>query len=124
MLSNDQIFQLLASIFIPFLVALIMAVGDKLGTVWFRLNAPTVAATAGGLIGAIYHVEAVYRYLHNMAPAGSPADFIVSGILAGFAGAGIKSLAKDFKSGAFTATSEADVMKMRRGNDSKDGIGS
>ncbi len=104
-LSNDIFFTTVATILIPLVVAILLALAEKTKFVWATVNQPSIAAFVGGILGALYHSEVVYAALNNAAPEGTLAT--------GFAGSGIKSWAKDLRSGAITATTVADVKAMR-----------
>ena len=122
-MESDIFFSTVASLVIPLLVAAAMSVLEKAGIVWAKLNQPTIAAVIGGVLGVVYHIEQVHFWLNNHPPEGTVASFIVGGIMAGLAGSGITSLAKDVRSGAITTGTKEGVMRMRRDNSSGDGIG-
>jgi hypothetical protein len=122
-MQNDQLFLTLSAMFIPFVVAILLALAEKAGFVWAKVNQPTIAAIVGAFIGALYHVDSIYVALNAKPPADTLGAFIMGGIMAGLAGSGIKSWVKDAKTGTLTAFTEADVLEMRRKNDSGDGIG-
>lgn len=115
MLGTDQFFIQVAAIIIPFVVGGIKMLAERRNSVWIRVNQPTVAALCGALLGALYHIDAVYRGLHGVSlPATATlADFILGGITAGFAASGLRSFVKDMTSGAITATTPADIAAMR-----------
>lgn len=123
MLNNDLFFQTITALAVPFIVAIIVATADKVGFIWAKINQPSIAALIGGLVGAVYHIEAVYSQLHGRLPQESLADFIGAGIIAGLAAAGVKSIFKDATTGAMTTNSPEGVMRMRERNGSGDGIG-
>jgi hypothetical protein len=112
-MTNDVFFTTIVPLVVPFAVAILLAGCERAGIVWAKVNQPTIAALFGGVLGGLYRIEPVYVALNGTKPEGTLAAFIVGGIMVGFAGSGIKSFAKDVSSGAISATSEADIRKMR-----------
>jgi hypothetical protein len=114
-MQNDVVFATVAMLLIPFIVALVLALAERIGFVWATQNQPTIAAGFGGFLGWLYHLPSVYVALNGV-PADLPLGFfIVGGIGVGFAAAGVKSFQKDVTTGALTATSVEDVKNMRKG---------
>jgi hypothetical protein len=108
-LMNDIFFTTIAMLVIPLLAH---AIG-KLG-VWFEVNQPTVSALLGAVLGAIYYQPTIYMALNKTTHEGTLAAFIVGGVGVGLAGAGVKSLVKDVRSGVIRATTEQDIRSLRK----------
>ena len=122
-MQNDQLFLTLSAMFIPFAVAILLALAEKVGFVWAKVNQPTIAAVVGAVLGGLYHIDGVYMALNDKMPSDTLGAFIMGGIMAGLAGSGIKSWVKDARTGTLTAFNEQDILDMRSKHDSGDGIG-
>lgn len=116
-MESDTFFQTIVMLIVPVVVAALIEASEGYGFLWPKVNQPTVAGIVGGLLGLGYHVSPVYTYFHAAPPAGTAAEFITAGIIAGLGGSGLRAIIKDAHSGAMGVNSEAGIERIRKTNE-------